>query len=287
MPMLLIAGNYKIIHAAPDGDSIRFYPNKPDLWKKLTSRVHTNHAGGAQLRLDGIDALETHYQARVGLGMQHQPLQLAHAASDELLKFFGFSQVKRGANEIVTAATPEEIPGFILTRFADTYGRCVAFAFKGNPPATDGHEVRLNKTLLHQSANYHLLTEGLAYPTFYSKLYVDLRKEMSKTASSARSDKKGIWKLDKTTDGFELENLKTLTDDVVILPKLFRRLISYLAINDGSISLAGFLDYLEAQNDRVLILPDGHFTGFDYAVEVKGQHIQLTTAPENLVFEEK
>lgn len=288
MPLQLITGHFKILNTAPDGDSVKFYPDNPNIWKKLGIKVRTNHAGGVQLRLDGIDALETHYQPRIGgLGMQHQPKALGQAAATELLKFLGFSQVTRNTQQIVTAATPQQIPGFILTRFADTYGRSVAFVFKGKAPKVDGSDVYLDASLLHQSANDHLLATGLAYPTFYSKLYVDLRQEMTQTTEKARQNKKGIWQEDKTTSGFILENLKTITDQVVILPKLFRRLLDYLAINEGSVSLARFKDYLESRDDRLIILPEGQITGFDYVVDVKDQTIRLTHAPEHLVFVEK
>jgi hypothetical protein len=30
--MLLIAGTYRIVGAAPDGDSVRFYPDDPSQW---------------------------------------------------------------------------------------------------------------------------------------------------------------------------------------------------------------------------------------------------------------
>lgn len=288
MPLKLIAGNFKILNTAPDGDSIKFYPDDPNIWKKLGIKVRANHAGGVQLRLDGIDALETHYQPRIGsLGLQHQPKTLAHSAAAELLKFLGFDQVTRDSHEVVTAATPQQLPGFILTRFADTYGRSVAFVFKGNAPGADGSDVYLDKSLLHQSANDHLLAAGLVYPTFYSKLYVDLQQEMTKSTDKARHGHTGIWQVDKTTEGFVLEQLRTITDKVVILPKLFRRLLDYLAINGGSVSLAGFKDYLESRDDRLIILPNGHITGFDYVVEVNAQTIKLTQPPERLVFIEQ
>ncbi|MFM7448027.1 MAG: hypothetical protein ACKO24_05475 [Leptolyngbyaceae cyanobacterium] len=73
----------------------------------------------------------------------------------------------------------------------------------------------------------------------------------------------------------------------MILPKLFRRLLDYLAINGGSVSLAGFKDYLESRDDRLIILPDGHVTGFDYVVEVNNQTVKLTQPPERLVFIEQ
>ncbi|BAZ48978.1 hypothetical protein NIES4103_15890 [Nostoc sp. NIES-4103] len=288
MTMTLIQGNFRVIKAAPDGDSIRFYPNNPQLWEKLPTRIVTNRAGGAQLRLDSIDALETHFHPRGGsIGMQHQPLEFAHNAASELLKFFGFKKITRNSNEIVTAAEPEEVPGFILTRFADTYGRSVAFAFKGNSDAEDGSSIYFDKSLLKKSANYHLLNKGLAYPTFYSQLYPDIRKELIAVTEKVRKEKKGLWALDKTNDGFVLEDLETITDNIVILPKLFRRLLGYLAINDGSVSIEGFPNYLKSLSDRVIILPEGHVTGFDFVVQVDGQNIKLTAQPEDLVFLEK
>ncbi|MFN6570826.1 hypothetical protein [Dendronalium sp. ChiSLP03b] len=100
-------------------------------------------------------------------------------------------------------------------------------------------------------------------------------------------ENKGLWALDKTNDGFVLEDLETITDNTVILPKLFRRLLGYLAINDGSMSLDKFPDYLDSLGDRLIILPDGHVTGFDFVVKVEGQNIKLTSQPEDLVFLEK
>lgn len=285
MTMKLIQGNFRIIKAAPDGDSIRFYPNNPELWDE---KVQPNRAGGAQLRLDSIDTLETHFQVRGGgLGTQHQPLELAHSAASELLKFFGFKKVTRNGREVVTAAEPEEVPGFILTKFTDVYGRSIAFAFKGQSDLDDGSEVYVDKSLIKKSVNYHMLSKGLAYPTFYSKLYPDIRKEFTIAAEKARKEKKGVWEFDKTNEGFILEDLETITDNVVILPKLFRRLLGYLAINDGSAELDGFSKYLKSLGDRIIILPDGHVTGFHYVVKVEGQKIQLTVQPEDLIFWEK
>lgn len=285
--MTLIQGNFRVIKAAPDGDSIRFYPHDPEQWEKLPTQVRPNRTGGVQLRLDSIDSLETHFQTRGGIGIQHQPLEFAHSAASELLKFFGFKKISRSANEVVTTAEPEEVPGFILTRFADKYGRAVAFAFKGSSDEEDGSSIYLDKSLLKKSANYHVLAKGLAYPTFYSKLYPDIRKELVNISEKARKENKGLWAVDKTNQGFLLEDLETITDNIVILPKLFRRLIGYLAINDGSVSLDGFSKYLKSLNDRLVILPEGHITGFDFVVKVDGQNIKLTTKPEDLIFLEK
>jgi aryl-alcohol dehydrogenase-like predicted oxidoreductase len=71
--------------------------------------VKRNASGAAQLRLDAIDALQTHY----GTPRTHQPLALAlaHVVADELLDWLGFSNVVRAQDETVTACTPETVAG--------------------------------------------------------------------------------------------------------------------------------------------------------------------------------
>jgi hypothetical protein len=63
MPYLVISGGFRAKGAQPDGDSVRFAPDNLADWD-LVAGVHPvkrNASGVAQLRLDGIDALETHY----------------------------------------------------------------------------------------------------------------------------------------------------------------------------------------------------------------------------------
>lgn len=71
------------------------------------NKVKRNASGAAQLRLDAIDALQTHY----GTPRIHQPVALAHAVADELLDWIGFSNVVRAQDETVTACTPETVAG--------------------------------------------------------------------------------------------------------------------------------------------------------------------------------
>lgn len=89
--------------------------------------------------------------------------------------------------EKVTAVRKDALPGFVLTRTADTYGRCVALLGRGDPPFPSGQQDTVNVALLRRTANHRLIATGLAYPTFYSRLYVDLRNELAKQAVAARN----------------------------------------------------------------------------------------------------
>lgn len=125
------------------------------------------------------------------------------------------------------------------------------------------------------------------YPTFYSKLYVDLRDELSATAVAARSAGKGVWAHDATLSGFSLRSRSQLTDDLVILPKLFRRLAEYLTLDDtGRVSLTRFPAFLAAHNDRLFTVPAGQATSLDTLVERRGQTLHLNVPPEQIVFQE-
>ncbi len=286
MPLTVIKGSYRIVGAAPDGDSIRFYPTQTDAFTKAGVRnVRTNATGGAQLRLDAIDALETHYSPRVGgLGELHQPARYGNDAAERLPQLLGFTSITRGDNQVVTASEPDATPGYILTRFADKYGRCVAFAFPGDIDQDDLKPMFVDAAAVDTSANAGMLTAGLAYPTYYSKLFPDLRNALTDAVNGARAEKRGIWADDVTQTGVKVESLSTLTDDAVILPKLFRRLVDYIALNHGDVDMKGFSTYLATVDDRLILTTNSSMTGFDNVITVADQTVTLTQPPENLIF---
>jgi hypothetical protein len=61
-----------------------------------------------------------------------------------------------------------------------------------------------------------------------------------------------VWPGEKTTAGFDVTGLDVLENDVVIVPKLFRRLVDYLNLGDDS--MAGFPAFLDQAADKFFIL---------------------------------
>lgn len=286
MPMLLIKGSYHLIGGRSDGDTVHFQPDKKEEWKLVPGphRVQRNTAGKAKLRLDAIDTLETHY-ARSGPEV-HQPWLHARAARDELTKWLGFTSVQRAADETVTAATPTTVPGWILTRGAASDHRCIALAGRGTPPGTSGTQIHVDEALLRTTFNHHVLAVGLAYPTYYTNLFPDLRNELTAAVHQAQAaPKKGLWPDDDTLDGATVTGIHSLENDVVILPKLFRRLVDYLFLGDTD--LAGFPAFLAQAADKFWIISTGHpTTGLDAIVEVIDSKVRMTHPAEDLVFVE-
>jgi len=277
MPFTLIKGTFHVVGYQPDGDSIRFQADRRENWSLLGGpAVELKALGHAQLRLEAIDTLETHYEGH------HQPLELAQAALGFLLAELGIKHVKFNETGIRVISAEDGTCGYILARTTEENGRPVAFVFAGNADEDDGTQVFLRADRLEDSVNYKLALAGLAYPTYYTGLFWDLRDKITSAVAQARQEGgKGIWPRDKTTSGFIVSSLKSVTDEEVILPKLFRRIVNYMG--DGG-SIDGFKDYLAAHPDPVLVLKTGHFTNLDTFVEVMGQQVRLTIEAENLVF---
>ncbi|WP_404962091.1 thermonuclease family protein [Streptomyces sp. 147326] len=299
MSMLLIKGSFRVDGGAePDGDTLPFVPDDVADWKLVggRARVVPKADGRAAVRLEGVDALETHYK-KPGYGPErHQPRKFGHQAADALLKHLGFTSIDRHENETVTTV-PVQVPGFILTSGADAYGRCIALAFDGTvrPPVYSGYEVSVDEGLLKRSANYRLVEDGLAYPMFYPGLPGYLRDVLKAAAREAReaAPPRGLWAEDKTTDGALISGIESITDDItgtVILPKLFRRLKDYLDSDSGITSLAGFSAYLAGAGDEYRILPDGKTkTGLHRLIEISddGKTLRMPRRSDELLFLDK
>ena len=167
------------------------------------------------------------------------------------------------------------------------YGRAVSLAFAGSRKgrASSNGTAFVNVIEMKNSVNYQLLAEGLVYPTFYSKLYVDFREVLTAAAVEAREGGVGLWADDSTLEGFTLTTADQLTDSLVILPKLFRRLAEYLTDTSGSVALSGFETFLSSHaDDKLYTVPAGQATNLDTLVEIKGRKLKLTTPPEQIVF---
>jgi len=287
--MILIEGNFSILGSSPDGDSIRFLPHDLTLWSRLGQPVKFNQAGVTQLRLDAIDSLETHFQPpKSRMGSQHQPPPYAEQATVRLLDLLGFNtdNIQRDGEWCVTAADPAIAPGYIVTHFADQYGRALALAFPGRSGKRDGSKVLMDQDWIQQSVNFQLLKEGLVYPIFYNNQLAQVRRFLAAAVAHARSTEAGLWSVDVTTAGFTISGFDSLTQESVIFPKLFRRLMGYLSQHDG-FDLAGLKEYLTVNSDRLILAPEGTPTTMNHLLKISGQTIQLMQPIENLLFMEK
>jgi hypothetical protein len=276
MPFFVIRGTFHVKGYSPDGDSIRFKADDEANWAllggpppKLNSRRH------AQLRLEAIDTLETHY------GLLHQPMPLATAATEHLLNLLGISGVEWNANLTEVIAANDNVPGYIVSRQVEENRRPVAFAFPGDSPEADGSPLFLTTARALDSVNAEMLRTGLAYPTYYQGLFADLRTALTAESAAARADGDGVWAEDVTNEWFDVPGPESITDEHVILPKLFRRLADYVGV-DGS--AVGFKEHLATLLEPIIIISTAHATHFDTIIEESATSIRMTEPPENIMF---
>lgn len=278
MPFTLIKGSFHVKGYCPDGDSVRFKALDQNLWRKLYGpTVELNSAGHAQLRMEAIDAPETHFSGF------HQPLKLARKATSFLLSGLDIDDVvwNKAQSEILYAEDGTQ--GYILSRTTEKNRRPVAFVFSGRTDLKDGSDVFLDKELLRKSLNYRLMAKGLVYPTYYNGLFCDLREEFTKAMAGAKSEDKGLWPQDKTNTGFSVD-LDDLTERSVILPKLFRRIVEHISASGDA---RGFKDFLASSCEPLVKAPQIHFSRLDAVVETEGDTARLKDAPESLIFLDK
>jgi len=290
MPFLIIKGSFHLTGKTPqgnpsgfqpDGDSMQFKPDNPTLLDRL-ERVDKPYRltsiGSTQLRFEGIDALELHFEGH------HQPRPLADDSRDYLTGLLGMNPVAYRPPENLTVkplVAHDGTRGYILSRALEAHGRPVAFVFVGDPPDNDGAELTLKTALLKQSLNYKSLANGNSYPLFYDTLFASLRTTFTQATQAARAATKGLWKNDRSTKGVAAANATDLEATGVIFPKLFRRLTSYF--DGGGSGLADFLPWLAKTREQLLDLTTGNFTHFDNVLAVKAGTIRLTLQPEQLV----
>lgn len=275
MGFILIKGTFHVIGYSPDGDLIRFKANDEKNWVKLNGNVKLNVRKHAQLRFQAIDTLETHYKK------QHQPDEYALGAMNMLLDTLSITNVQWNQKRTKITSANDATEGYILCREAERYGRPIAFVFAGKTEYNDGENIFLDKEWIKESINYKTILKGMAYPTFYLGLFHDLRQVFIDATKEARKNGIGLFALDKTQTGFIVDTLDSITENQVILPKLFRRVITHLLEFDN---LENFKDELQRKRERVLIINKAHDTFFDSIIEIQENEVKLKEYIENLMF---
>lgn len=275
MTYQLIKGTFHVVGYAPDGDSIRFVASDPAHWSafKWKTKAAQNNPR-KQLRLEGIDALETHYEGF------HQPRAFALAALQTLLGLLGIEGVAFNLAMTSITAARDGTPGYLAVLGLDRYDRPISLAFAGDTPLADGSAVESTGLDLDASVNARLLQLGLAYPTFYDSMPADLMARFATLTQAARASRTGLWALDRSS-GFAFWGLNTIQDDMIVLPKLFRRLIEFMLASSDAAELG---PYLTKSSSRVLLRSSGKRTTLGKLVSVNGRQVSLIEPPEELIF---
>ncbi len=271
----------------PDGDTVKFRPDTPALVETLprrSGRPPDINGRGISVRLEAIDALETHFAET------HQELAGANAARDELLRLLGFTNVTFFPDlpNKVASADQDSLRGYVLSNGIDANGRLIGFVYPGEHPGPDGATVFIDDTLVDRSANAALLSAGHAYPAFYATLPATLRSHLAEASRAARAAQAGLWPRSVADpDGTATVAGLSALQQLVCWPKLFRRIVPYLAT--GATSFDGFDAWLRAdpvnRDDALFLLDRLEAANMHDVVHAAGQRIQLTVWPEQFIID--
>lgn len=270
----------------PDGDTVGFIPDSVDLVRQLrriSGRAPDISSGRINVRYEGIDALETHFQG------VHQALALAHAARDVNLARLGFKDVMFFADlpEVVQSVTKNPLPGYVLANGIEANGRLLGLVYAGATSRPDGQAVFVDNALLDQSVNARLVAAGLAYVEPYDSMPMALVTRLRSLVTAARGAKlnPSLWPLEAVSVG-KKALLRNSTDlrKLVMWPKLFRRLAAYFA--EGHVGLSAFDAWIrddKVHRDDALRLPDGEQGNMHDTYQIGGDRLQLKFLPEQLL----
>lgn len=258
--------------------------------------------GRITVRLQGIDAPELHYKA--------SPLPRTSNVTPKQRERFNEANRTKYRQPMGETATVElynllnragqvKIPCTVITAVEepgdafDTYGR-----FVGDVTVrVDGEDVNLNRWLVQ---------EGWAFPAFYASMSADEIKTLLADATKNRKTAGRVWKLLKSKIG-SLDTRwvyrgKGATPDKdadigpIIMPKLFRRLVSFSAMKTAKMVSGSFRQYLaDTQRKRQYsffltdeVLDQGVPASATYFLSdffsINGR---FTLKPEDLVFREE
>ncbi len=270
----IIKGAFHVKGYQPDGDSIRFKADNDANWNFFPNADTDKKK---QLRIEAIDALETHYEG------YHQPMPFALAALEKLLALIGIKNVKYSLSVTHIVDADDETPGFIASTGMDRYKRPISFLFPADAPLTDGAILDIGQLPLEQSVNYLLLREGLVYPTFYTSTEPLVVDKFRTAVQRAKIGGRGLWAIDRTPD-FTLWDTRTIQDDIMILPKLFRRLVGFF---DRYQDFNELHDYMVRQQDDLQLINNPTPRSLSSLMTIKGRRLKLKKPVEDILFSPK
>ena len=274
----IVAGTFHVKGFQPDGDSIRFQANKPENWdffKWGTDAVKASKK--KQLRVESIDALETHYEG------YHQPRPFALAALESLLELLNIKSVTYSLSVTQIVDADDGKAGFIASATTDNFGRPVSYLFPKNAKLTDGDVMESAVLPVEDSINFQLAREGLVYPTFYTTTDRIFAEKIRAVVARARKTKRGIWSIDKTSD-FTLLDIRALQEDILLMPKLFRRLVSFF---DNYSDFGKLEEYMKKQRDNLVMWDGTKKKSMADLMKITGRRIQMKTPVEDILFSPK
>lgn len=273
MKLTLLHGWAVVDGYQPDGDTIRFVPDDFRQVRQLP-RSHLVAVGtdtSVPVRLEGIDAPELHYEGR------EQPE--ARRALDALLREIHWPPGDLASTSHAETGRPRGVRIAVLTRACDSHGRVIGYVFGTGVP-------RAAAPALEQSVNARLLSQGVVYPLAYDTQPKPHRSLFARLALAARRAGAGIWRHDRSREGFPLRTEASLgAHGALVFPKIFRRAVTYFREARSGTLFERWLRDSSGCDDPVRVA-DGMQGRLSDLLKHRGGLIHMTHDPVGLTFVE-
>ena len=249
------------------------------------------------VRLQGVDAAELHYRPQSVLKPSQRTEQQT-TRFKELNQDYRQPLGETAAQALRSLLQPHgpQLPCRMITavekpsEVVDVYGRCVGDI----EVSLNGESINLNQWLVQQ---------GWAFPTFYSSMSEPEIRQLIQMSHAARVNKVGVWKNWRPTRRIDHLNLaliyrKQATGPIpseekgpVIMPKLFRRAITWKVNQMAKMVTGDLAKYLSAHPDDCYLttefLTDPHTARHRKLHEFYRPDGTFRVRPDELVFQEK
>ena len=159
----------------------------------------------------------------------------------------------------------------------------MSYIFPKSAKLTDGAVMDSETLPIEDSLNFQLAREGLVYPTFYTTTDRVFAEKIRAVVARARKTKRGIWSIDRTPD-FTLLDLRTLQEDILIMPKLFRRLTGFF---DNYADFGKLQEYMTKQRDNLVLWDGTKKKSLADLMKITGRRLQMKTPVEDILFSPK
>jgi hypothetical protein len=136
---------------------------------------------------------------------------------------------------------------------------------------------------IDDSINFQLAREGLVYPTFYTTTDRTIAEKIRAVVARARSTKRGIWSIDRTPD-FTVWDIRTLEEDILLVPKIFRRLVGFF---ENYSDFGKLQEYMTKQRDNLVLWDGTKKKSLADLMKFSGRRIQMKTPIEDILFSPK
>lgn len=301
--------------AVVDGDTLRAEIITHSDWEPFLGPARRDTQGRVWIRLLGLDAPETHFP-NAPSGLRHQPPQYGQYANDCLMEALGvtasfddgnlyglYHRNPHSAASPSSSGSPQDSvglhshasPRYLIAEChgVDRYGRVLAILWQSDQP--DCALILPRPPPVSSSVNVALLAKGAAYPDLHGSLGAQRNAEFRRACKEAQTNRLGIWIHDQSRTGVLLTQAHRLTQDVLILPRLYRRIVAFLLDSEAQHEGAhfsvserehalrnGFQHFLGHIDQALYLRSESRCALFSELISWNAPHLKLTAPIEEM-----